>query len=203
MTSCVPLWEPVSAAGSGSDLLVSNVSTPFPSHEDHWVPSWIFGLHLSHHCIVLLAYPYPSPMPGGQNLSVKNRQAPVYINTNILVNQDGCPSPNNNKQQNSCAPRWLPFSWPVWAKCAADTSFLFFHEQVSLVIKSIREILCQPMTNMHIYFRNYQKFNVHWKSPGDRKEITHFPNVFNHQILWSRNTSLEQCPQRALNKTTI
>ena len=99
MTLCVPLWEPVLTAGSGSDLLVSKVSTPFPSHQDRWVPSWIFVLSLSHHCIALLAHPYPSPMPGGQNLSVKNRQAHVYINANTLVNQGGCPSPElaNNR----------------------------------------------------------------------------------------------------------
>ena len=99
MTSRVPLWEPVLAAGPGSDLLVSKVSTLFPSHQDRWVPSWIFVLSLSQHCTVLLAHPYPSPMPGGQNLSVKNRQAHVHINTNTLVNQDGCPSPDpaNNR----------------------------------------------------------------------------------------------------------
>lgn len=124
MTSCVPLWEPVLAAGPGSDLLVSKVSTPFPSHQDRWVPSWTFVLSLSHHCTVLLAHPYPSPMPGGQNLSVKNRQAHVYINTNTLVNQDGCPSPDPANTEHLCT-SVAATSWPVWAKGALTLASCF------------------------------------------------------------------------------
>lgn len=58
------------------------------------------------------------------------------------------------------------------------------------------------MTNIHIYCRNYQKFNVHWKSQETEKV---FP-IFQMYLIIKpiiQGIPPEQCPQLALNKAAI